>query len=106
MEVQFSPFFIGIVLVMREKNTTFAHEESVLSISAEHCRIEKLAGFQIVTYQADNLCKFLVFNGYVNLYRTLRTEQVIGAGIERVTVRDGRVLRRGQSVSVYRILLW
>jgi len=48
---------------MREKNTTFAHEESVLLIRAEHCKIEKLAGFQIVTYQAGNLCKFLVFNG-------------------------------------------
>lgn len=46
-----------------EKNTTFAHEKSVLLISAEHCRIEKLAGFLIVTCQADNICKFLVFNG-------------------------------------------
>ncbi|RGM07622.1 hypothetical protein DXC34_18525 [Bacteroides stercoris] len=63
MEVRFSPFFSGIVLVMREKNTTFAHEKSVLLISAEHCRIEKLAGFLIVTCQADNICKFLVFNG-------------------------------------------
>ena len=26
---------------MREKNTTFANEESVLLIDAEHCRIEK-----------------------------------------------------------------
>ena len=32
---------------MREKNTTFANEKSVLLIDAEHCRIEKLAGFQI-----------------------------------------------------------
>lgn len=48
---------------MKEKNTTFANEKSVLLIDAEHCRIEKLAGFQIVTCQADNLCKFLVFNG-------------------------------------------
>ena len=35
---------------MREKNTTFANKESVLLIDAEHCRIEKLAGFQIVAY--------------------------------------------------------
>ena len=34
---------------MKEKNTTFANEKSVLLIYAEHCRIEKLAGFQIVT---------------------------------------------------------
>lgn len=47
---------------MREKNTTFANEESVLLIDAEHCRIEKPAGFQIVTCQADSLCKFFVFN--------------------------------------------
>ena len=47
---------------MKEKNTTFANEKNVLLIGAEHCRIEKPAGFQIVTYQADNLCKFLVFN--------------------------------------------
>lgn len=47
---------------MKEKNTTFANEKSVLLIDAEHCRIEKLAGFQIVTCQADNLCKSLVFN--------------------------------------------
>ena len=47
---------------MREKNTTFANEKSVLLIDAEHCRIEKPAGSQIVTSQADSLCKFLVFN--------------------------------------------
>lgn len=47
---------------MKEKNTTFANEKSVLLIDAEHCRIEKLAGFQVVTCQADILCKFLVFN--------------------------------------------
>mgnify|MGYP000561034338 CR=1 FL=1 len=47
---------------MRGKNTTFANEKSVLLIDAEHCRIEKPAGFQVVTYQDDNLCKFLVFN--------------------------------------------
>ena len=47
---------------MKEKNTTFANEKSVLLIDAEHCRIEKFAGFQIVTCQVDNLCKFLVFN--------------------------------------------
>lgn len=34
---------------MKEKNTTFANEKSVLLIDAEYCRIEKLAGFQIVT---------------------------------------------------------
>lgn len=34
---------------MREKNTTFANEESVLLIDAEHCRIEKPAGYYIVT---------------------------------------------------------
>lgn len=34
---------------MKEKNTTFANEKSVLLIDAEHSRIEKLAGFQIVT---------------------------------------------------------
>lgn len=55
-------FFRGITLVIRDKNTTFANEESVLLISAEHCRIEKPAGFHIVTCQADNLCKFLVFS--------------------------------------------
>ena len=32
---------------MKEKNTTFANEKSVLLIDAEHCRIEKPAGFQI-----------------------------------------------------------
>ena len=32
---------------MKEKNTTFANEKSVLLIDAEHCRIEKLAGSQI-----------------------------------------------------------
>ena len=47
---------------MKEKNTTFANEKSVLLINAEHCRIEKPAGFQIVTCQADNLRKSLVFN--------------------------------------------
>ena len=47
---------------MKEKNTTLANEKSVLLIDAEHCRIEKPAGFQIVTCQADNLCKSLVFN--------------------------------------------
>ena len=47
---------------MREKNTTFADEKSVLLIDAEHCRIEKLAGFQVVTCQTDNLCKFLIFS--------------------------------------------
>ena len=31
--------FRGITLVIREKNTTFADEKSVLLISAEHCRI-------------------------------------------------------------------
>ncbi len=41
---------------------TFADERSVLLISAEHCRIQKPAGFQVVTCQVDNLCKFLVFN--------------------------------------------
>ena len=35
---------------MKEKNTTFANEKSVLLIDAEHCR------------KADNLCKSLVFN--------------------------------------------
>ena len=35
LNVRFSPFFSGIVLVMREKKTTFVHEESVLLISAE-----------------------------------------------------------------------
>lgn len=35
---------------MKEKNTTFANERSVLLIDAEHCRIEKPAGYQIVTY--------------------------------------------------------
>ena len=34
---------------MKEKNTTFANKKNVLLISAEHCRMEKLAGFQIVT---------------------------------------------------------
>ena len=29
---------------MKEKNTTFANEKSVLLIDAEHCRIEKPAG--------------------------------------------------------------
>ena len=33
---------------MKKKNTTFANERSVLLIDAEHCRIEKLAGFLIV----------------------------------------------------------
>ena len=33
----------------KEENTTFANEKSVLLIDAEHCRIEKPAGFQIVT---------------------------------------------------------
>lgn len=47
---------------MKEKNTTFANEKSVLLIDAEHCKIEKPTGFQIVTCQADNLCKFFVFN--------------------------------------------
>lgn len=47
---------------MKEKNTTFANEKSVLLIDAEHCRIEKPAGFQIVTCQANNLCKFLIFS--------------------------------------------
>ena len=49
-------------MVIRVENITFADEKSVLLIDAEHCRIEKPAGFQIVTCQADNLCKFLVFN--------------------------------------------
>ena len=35
LNVRFSPFFSGTVLVMREKKTTFVHEESVLLISAE-----------------------------------------------------------------------
>ena len=35
---------------MKEKNTTFANEKSVLLIDAEHCRIEKPAGFYIVTF--------------------------------------------------------
>ena len=60
---KFSLFFRGITLAMKEKNTTFANEKSVLLIDAEHCRIEKLAGFLIVTCQVDNICKFLVFNG-------------------------------------------
>jgi len=47
---------------MKKKNTAFANEKSVLLINAEHCRIEKLAGFQVVTCQTNNLCKFLVFN--------------------------------------------
>lgn len=34
---------------MKEKNTTFANEKSVLLINVKHCRIEKFAGFQIVT---------------------------------------------------------
>ena len=36
---KFSLFFRGITLVIRDKNTTFANERSVLLISAEHCRI-------------------------------------------------------------------
>ena len=35
--------------IAKKKNITFANEKSVLLISAEHCRMEKLAGFQIVT---------------------------------------------------------
>ena len=31
------------------KITIFANEESVLLIDAEHCRIEKPAGFQLVS---------------------------------------------------------
>lgn len=46
---------------MKEKNTTFANEKSVLLIDAEHCRIKKPAGLQIVTCQADILCKLFVF---------------------------------------------
>ena len=34
-----SLFFRGIVLEMREKNTTFADEKGVPLINAEHCRI-------------------------------------------------------------------
>ena len=34
---------------MKEKNTTFANEKGVLLIDAEHCRIEKPAGYYIVT---------------------------------------------------------
>lgn len=49
-------------MVIRKKNIIFVNEKSVLLIDAEHCRIEKPAGFQIVTCQADILCKFLVFN--------------------------------------------
>lgn len=41
--------FRRITLVIRDKNTTFANKKSVLLISAEHCRIEKPAGFYIVT---------------------------------------------------------
>lgn len=41
--------FRGIALVIRKKNIIFANEKSVLLIDAEHCRIEKPAGFQIVT---------------------------------------------------------
>ena len=36
-------------MIIRKKNITFANEKSVLLIDAEHSRIEKLAGFQIVT---------------------------------------------------------
>lgn len=46
-----------------KKNAIFAHEKSVLLISAEHSRMEKLAGFHVVTYQANIFCKSLVFNG-------------------------------------------
>ena len=42
-------FFREITLAMKEKNTTFANEKSVLLINAKHCRIEKFAGFKIVT---------------------------------------------------------
>ena len=35
------------MLVILDKNITFANEKSVLLISAEHCRIWKPAGFQI-----------------------------------------------------------
>ena len=34
-------------MVIRKKNIIFANEKSVLLIDAEHCRIEKPAGFQI-----------------------------------------------------------
>lgn len=61
-EIRFPIFFKGLVLAMRDKNATVANEESVLLIDAEHCRIEKSTGSQIVTCQADNLCKFLAFN--------------------------------------------
>ena len=37
------------ILEIRDKNTTFANKKSVLLISAEHCRIEKPAGYYIVT---------------------------------------------------------
>ena len=34
-------------MVIRKKNIIFVNEKSVLLIDAEHCRIEKPAGFQI-----------------------------------------------------------
>ena len=39
---------------MKEKNTTFANEKSVLLIDAEHCRIEKPAGCQLITPKQGN----------------------------------------------------
>lgn len=41
---------------MKEKNTTFANEKSVLLIDAEHCRIEKPAGCQI-EHQKSKIAK-------------------------------------------------
>ena len=53
-------------MVIRKKNIIFVNEKSVLLIDAEHCRIEKPAGFQIVTEKTgfwncnDFLCKSLI----------------------------------------------
>ena len=41
-------------MAIRKKKTTFANEKSVLLIDAEHCRIEKPAGFQI-EYQKSKI---------------------------------------------------
>lgn len=44
---------------MRKEYTTFANEKSVLLTDAELYRMEKLAGFQIVTCQATIFVSFL-----------------------------------------------
>lgn len=46
-----------------KKNAIFAHEKSVLLISAEHSRMEKLAGFHVVTYQANIFVSLLFSMG-------------------------------------------